>query len=238
MFLRATPPKACATRPAGISFLCPAGRTLFRRFPSPVPRPGAYPLRSGLHLSCFSVMSTMAAFFSRRLIIVDNDSFQELSMELLTVGKLRELLRYEPSTGNFYWKKEGGDKKPAGHTTNGYVRISLGRFGVHYAHRLAWLYMQGSFPGMFIDHKNGIRKDNRWSNLRQASCRQNNWNSRRPRNNSTGKKGVTVYRGKFRAQISVRGRRKWLGDFETLGLAAEAYLRASKAEFGPFARAG
>lgn len=158
-------------------------------------------------------------------------------MSRLTPEKARELLSYDPVTGDLALRGSNLAKQPAGHVINGYRRISLGEFGVHYAHRLAWLLMTGSWPLLPVDHADGDRSNNAWSNLRLATVTQNNANSRRPRNNTTGHKGVTRYRGKFRAQIAHSGRRIWLGDFPTVEGAAAAYVAAAIQHFGQFARA-
>lgn len=158
-------------------------------------------------------------------------------MNRITSEKLKEFLRYEAESGLFFWIDANRGIEPAGRVLNGYLRISLPGFGVEYAHRLAWLYVTGSFPPGFIDHADCNRANNAWANLREATPSQNSANSRTPKNNTTGKKGVTRYLGKFRAQISVDGSRRWLGDFPTLEEAASAYERAATEAFGQFARA-
>lgn len=71
---------------------------------------------------------------------------------------------------------------------------------------MVWLYVYGHWPSEQIDHKNGIRDDNSFQNLREASNAQNAQNQRRPRrNNKTGLLGVSPSFGKFKAQIVILG---------------------------------
>lgn len=88
------------------------------------------------------------------------------------------------------------------------------------------------------DHWNLDTLDNREENLRVASNAQNNRNSKRPKTNTTGYKGVS-YKKKnrqFVAQISVNREKKHLGLFPTAELAYEAYCKAAVEHFGEFAR--
>lgn len=143
-------------------------------------------------------------------------------------------IRFDPGTGELRWpdgRLATGRPMPIG-----YLRICAGG-RAYYAHRVAWLLVTGQWPCGQIDHANGDRSDNRWASLRIASPTENNANSRRPKNNTTGFKGVTCFRGKYRAQIAERRKRVWLGDFETAEAAALAYAAAARRAFGPFARA-
>lgn len=162
----------------------------------------------------------------------------------LTAERLRGVVSYDPETGVFVWKvnpsnrrvgDECGDiKKDSGYRL---ISVDCRRYR---AHRLAWLYMTGAWPTEQVDHKNGVRSDNRWSNLREATQRQNSANMMR-RNNKTGVKGVIRYQGpkhvRFRANIMVDGHTNYLGSFKTLEAAAEAYRIAAEKHFGEFARA-
>jgi len=67
---------------------------------------------------------------------------------MITQAGLKELLNYNPETGDFAWVKS---KKPAGGISSyGYRRIIIdGK--EHKAHRLAWLYTHGVFPEDQID---------------------------------------------------------------------------------------
>jgi len=44
------------------------------------------------------------------------------------------------------------------------------------AHRLAWFYVYGAWPVSEIDHINLLKDDNRISNLRDVSRKENVWN--------------------------------------------------------------
>jgi hypothetical protein len=79
-----------------------------------------------------------------------------------------------------------------------------------------------------------------WENIRQASNAENCRNQRRPRNNTSGFKGVSLHRltGKYQSYIRKDGRRIHLGLFPSALLAHRAYKAASKKLFGEFARPG
>lgn len=156
----------------------------------------------------------------------------------LTAERLRELLRYDPGTGIFTWRmnRSGGTK--AGDVAGsddgqGYVSIRIdGR--AYLAHRLVWLYVYGVWPERQIDHRYGIRNDNRLSELREATNKQNQHNQRKAQgSNKSGLLGVSYSRGKPRARIRVDGKQKHLGTFDTAELAQAAYLEA-KAVLHPF----
>jgi hypothetical protein len=84
----------------------------------------------------------------------------------------------------------------------------------------------------FVDHINHNGLDNRKSNLRTVTDSENQMN----RQSFSGYKGVTSYRtGKWRASAKLNQKNIHLGYFETKELAAEAYNRFAKENFGDFA---
>ena len=94
-------------------------------------------------------------------------------MKTLTAAQLRELLQYDPETGvvTRLVKSSNGIKvgDVAGTAdARGYILIRVDGW-LHLAHRLAWLHMTCEWPKGMIDHINGVRDDNRWSNLRRAA---------------------------------------------------------------------
>ncbi|MCD1264056.1 hypothetical protein B5M44_04210 [Shinella sumterensis] len=160
----------------------------------------------------------------------------------LTSDRLRSLLFYDPNSGIFTWRVDrlrvrAGDR--AGKLTrDGYIHIGVdgGRYA---AHRLAFLYMTGTIPEVFIDHKNRNRSDNRWDNLRVATNSQNQMNTDMKSNNTSGFKGVSWHKaeGKWRADIRIGGAKVCLGYFDKSEEAHEAYLKAVEEHHGEFARA-
>jgi hypothetical protein len=106
------------------------------------------------------------------------------------------------------------------------------------AHRLVWLWAHSEWPPDDIDHINGNRDDNRFSNLRLASRTQNNANSQVRRDNTSGVKGVYWNRAGrcWQAQIGFQGRVLPLGSFATIEDARNARLAAEQRYFGEFRR--
>jgi hypothetical protein len=92
--------------------------------------------------------------------------------------------------------------------------------------------------GLDVDHINGNPLDNRKCNLRVVSHQENCFNRKLSKNNSTGYKGVSIFRpnGKYKASIKVNYKQIHLGYFETPEDAALAYNNAATKYFGEFAR--
>ena len=86
-----------------------------------------------------------------------------------------------------------------------------------------------------IDHINGVRCDNRFSNLREATAAENGQNQAVPRHNTSGFMGVHWNRraGNWQARIMIAGRNKYLGYFDTPEAAHAAYC-AAKAKHHTF----
>ena len=156
----------------------------------------------------------------------------------LTAERLRERLSYCPETGVFRWLGARQNKGSiTGGLHNGYCRIKIdGR--KYYAHRLVWLYVHGCWPRGDIDHRNGVRDDNRLANLREATESENSRNAKRRSNNTSGFKGANwcSREAKWRAQIDVGRRKINLGYHDTPEAAHAAYRAAAKKHFGAFAR--
>jgi hypothetical protein len=152
----------------------------------------------------------------------------------LTRARLRELLSYDPETGVFEWiVSRSGVKRPeaGGPDGQGYVRIKIdGRY--YGAHRLAWMYVTGGLPGGQIDHLDGCRTNNRFSNLRDVSAALNRQNLRKASTRSkTGLLGVcapTHCCRDYKAMITVDGHRIVLGRFEFPEEAHAAYVIAKR----------
>lgn len=160
-------------------------------------------------------------------------------MQELTQSRLKEVLDYDPKTGYFTWLAGGKmSGKPAGSVSDhGYVVIGVNSKR-YKAHRLAWLYVYGSMPISDLDHANGVRADNRISNLRACTDSENHFNIGAMRTNTSGFKGVFWHKraGKWLAQIGVNGKDKFLGLFPTAELAFEAYSAKAKQLHGNFYR--
>lgn len=155
-------------------------------------------------------------------------------MNMLTQERLHELLNYNPFTGIFTWKVNRSNIKigDVAGTNNGkdylVLRIDKHRY---YCHRLAWLYVHGNFSKNNIDHINGIRFDNRISNLREATYSENMQNRKSsPSNSTTGFLGVMFdkSRSQWKATIKVNGVYKYLGRYNSAEEAHQAYLVAKR----------
>ena len=157
---------------------------------------------------------------------------------------LNECLEYNPDTGalickvraRHHFKTEGSFKtwnkrfagKLAGCYANGYRSIGLNRVK-YYAHRLAYFMFHGVEPD-YIDHYNGVRDDNRISNLVSCAHKDNMKNQSRPSSNTSGVTGVHRHKQarKWAADIYVNGKNKHLGLFTNKDEAIAARLHAEK----------
>jgi hypothetical protein len=167
----------------------------------------------------------------------------------LPIAFLRECFDYDPETGVLAWRMRPREHftttgvwkvwnarfagKPAKADSWGYLSIRLTynrrQFSAG-AHRVAWALATGAWPQEQIDHRNGIRSDNRLANLRAATQPENSRNAKAHADNASGFLGVHRHKqtGRWRAQIRVGPRHFHLGLFNTPEAAHAAYLRAKK----------
>lgn len=160
----------------------------------------------------------------------------------ITIEMLREFLEYNPESGKLYWKTRGykwfeKNSRPAEHCAKAwntkhsgkeaFIRVGdngylFGKIFMHsyLAHRVIWAMVTSEWPDQ-VDHRNGIRGDNRWINLNNVTHAQNARNSKSLTRNCFKTYGVGFHKrvGKYRAYI---GRNIHLGYFDTLDEAIKA----------------
>ena len=161
---------------------------------------------------------------------------------MLTAARIHRLFNYNPDTGLFVRTMNKSNGHRVGDVVGsaddkGYLTMMVdGRS--HKVHRIAWLYMTGEHPTDQIDHINGIKSDNRWVNLREATPLQNCINRNTPKHNTSGITGVTFDKStnKWRAQIMLQGKTFWLGSFDTIKEAAASRKGAANLLFGEWQR--
>ena len=141
---------------------------------------------------------------------------------------LREALRYDIETGLFYWNRRVNRRKLAGSIagfigTDGYRAIRLN--GTRWwAHRLAWYFYYGVYPTLEIDHIDGDRSNNKITNLREVTHRENGHNRIEHRNGALV--GAHYSRSKkcWTASIRILGKDTTLGNYSSALDAHNAYI--------------
>ena len=132
--------------------------------------------------------------------------------------------------------------KPAGTAVNpmGYPVVGLCNKDFRVHRILYMLYHNTTIPvGLQVDHEDENKSNNTFKNLRLGTCRQNNCNVSKQKNNTSGYKGVYHdHTNKFRAQISINSRYIYLGRFNTAEEAHDAYKAASVKYHGEFSNFG
>lgn len=169
-------------------------------------------------------------------------------LELPSQQELHSLFTGDFLNGELIHCARSGDKKwnawNAKHA--GTLAGTIGKNGYHIiticnrrylAHRILWKLITGSEP-QEIDHINGNRLDNRFSNLRECSHRQNGFNQSKHVNNVSGHKGVhwDARTGQWQVQIANPNGSNHLGRFNDLQEAVQAYQEAAEKLHGEFAK--
>lgn len=142
------------------------------------------------------------------------------------------LFCYDPDTGIITNKVKRSKKSVIGAVSGslnkvyGYRYVSVDRLN-YYAHRVAWLLSHGEIDQtLAIDHLNGMRDDNRLSNLRLVTHIVNT----RSRHRGRGELPLGVSRtkegNKFRARVCRNRKEINLGVYHTATEAAQAYQSA------------
>jgi hypothetical protein len=173
--------------------------------------------------------------------IFENQKYKGLSENAAEAQRqVKRLFWYCPEAGKFTRLVSAGTRGKAGDNAgslspDGYVRIMI-KFKNYFAHRLAWLYMHGTWPVEMIDHTDRNKSNNRISNLRECTQSENLHNVGLRANNSTGFKAVIWNKGagKFVAQAYVNGKKRHLGYFitaESANAARIAFELSQSCEF-------
>jgi hypothetical protein len=151
----------------------------------------------------------------------------------LTQKRLKEVLVYNPKTGIFMWKKTGPGRKKTkiagGIDVHGYRVINI--FYTQYkAARIANLYMLGYLPENQMDHKNKIRDDDRWKNLREVSAQCNLRNCCVYKNNKSGVTGISFGKkdNRWLSDMRVNNKTIHLGQYKDKTDAIKARWEAEK----------
>lgn len=159
----------------------------------------------------------------------------------IDLEELRNRLDYDPSTGILTWKIKRRSVNPGDRAgciaRDGYRKITYNN-QIYPASVLIWFWMTGVWPFEVVDHKNRIKDDNRWLNLRLATQRQNTTNSRTKLGDRRGIQEMWGPRAgtRYRVGMCVEGKRLEIGLFKSLEEAKEAYRSASikyRKEFHP-----
>ena len=152
----------------------------------------------------------------------------------LTQQRLTELFEYDPHAGQFIRKTSSGTRWRAGQIAgtfdkNKYRQIKIdGK--VYKEHRLVWLYVYGVWPDGEIDHIDRNPNNNKLSNLRTVSRKENAENIAVHKDNVSKFKGVTFDKRKsvWFARIMHNKVAYHLGTYKSPEEASLAYIKAAK----------
>ena len=154
----------------------------------------------------------------------------------LTHERLVAALTYDKDSGEFRWLEAKGKNKIdclAGTIHSlGYRIIGLDKH-LYRSCRLAWFYVNKTWPIGVIDHINRNKLDDRFDNLRDVSHRINCINRGLQSNNTSGITGVRFEKqsGKWFAYIKEHKQMKAIGRYVTKEQAMAA-RRAAELQLG------
>jgi hypothetical protein len=163
---------------------------------------------------------------------MSNHPCQGKSEALLTHARLLEVAVYNRRTGLFTARITRGGIR-AGTVlgsldANGYRRIMIDRRRFM-AHRLAWFYVKRVWPRDELDHRDENKDNNRFRNLREATCAQNHAAAhRKPGRARLRGAHWSARDGSWQSSIGVSGRKVHLGRFRSAKAAHAAYVRGAR----------
>ena len=161
----------------------------------------------------------------------------------ITVKQIKERLNYDPNTGILTWKSvvrysNRRIGQQAGRVNSlGYRQVELlGK--KRKATNLIWYMQTGVYPSeKIIDHKNRIKSDDRWENLRESTWAQNQANTGIRSDNTSGYKGIHYCKNinKWRATLQYNKKKVHIGYFDNKKTAARHYRKAAIKYYGSYA---
>ncbi|WP_082754737.1 HNH endonuclease signature motif containing protein [Variovorax sp. PAMC 28711] len=151
----------------------------------------------------------------------------------LTAQQLKDLFSYDTETGLFTRLRDSNNQAKAGDvagslTREGYLSICINR-RAYLVHRLAWLYVHGEWPQHCIDHRDGVKSNNRIANLRDVPHAMNVHNRHKPnRQNTSGFLGVVKQGERFWPRINIKGKIRVFPSHATAEEAHAAYVELKR----------
>lgn len=139
-----------------------------------------------------------------------------LSQGNITRDFLLSIFEYDRESGRLFNKKERRyaipGKEAGTLASNGYLTTMI-EGKIYYVHRLIWIIEHGEWPEGQIDHIDGVKTNNKITNLRDVDYQENRRNLPIQHNNKSGLPGVykCTRSGVWVAQIKVCGRQVYLG---------------------------
>jgi len=136
---------------------------------------------------------------------------------------------YDRDAGEVFNNKTG--KPSLSLNGSGYLRVSLfvGKkiFALR-AHHVVWFFEYGEWPTSCMDHIDGVKTNNHYTNLRLVTHRENLQAYRKSVKSSSSYQGVTWAKNrlKWRSDIRVENKQMYLGLFTCELEAARAYDKA------------
>jgi len=127
---------------------------------------------------------------------------------------------------NYCWYIENGGGRVCTHNPSRKTPYKLHR-----------LILDITDPKITIDHKNRNQRDNRKSNLRICTSKENSYNHKVSKSNNSGKTGVHFRKdtNKYTSYIMVDNKMIYLGCYKNIEDAINIRLKAEKKYFGEFA---
>jgi len=167
-----------------------------------------------------------------------------MGLKPITVDIIRDLLIYDRDAGLLFYKRRPASVFNSPRACNSWnsrfaLQPALNNLNVHgyrvgrllnvdvLAHRAIYAIEYGVMPEQ-IDHIDGNKSNNHFSNLRPTTQAQNSKNANQSVANTSGVTGVVwdECKKKWMARIGVAGKTKFLGYFATVEAAAKARLAA------------
>lgn len=159
------------------------------------------------------------------------NSFVEIQ---LSKGYKAIVDKIDEDLAEYYWEAH------VGHTGRVYARRIASVDGKRHRiwmHRVVYSRAQGIlFPVNLVDHIDNNPLNNRRNNLREVTHAENLRNA--GKHKTSNLKGARYHKRdkRWSAAITINGKNKHLGNFDTAEEAHEAYCKAAKEYYGEFAR--
>lgn len=141
--------------------------------------------------------------------------------------EVREAVLYVD--GCLFWRQTSGrgrtDRPIGSMARNGYLLVNWpckSKRRKLLVHRLVWLYFNDTLPPL-LDHINRNKEDNRIENLRPLSFSENARNCGDKHYKNQLPRGVTMQRGKYKAQIKIKGKTRHIGIYSSVEQASQGY---------------